>query len=144
MEYNLFVSLHCNQKQTSNKRQNKMEAINKMYLEDTIERIKILRDELNRNEHRIIMGGNPDMRKKLNQEVVSIIIASVQCGLDRLNIDRLIELDDINGLTYEYGVHVPEDHNSAEFEEWKEQEYNRIREELHRIINIIDDYLAEL
>ena len=121
-----------------------MEAINKMYLEDTIERIKRLRDELNKNEHRIIMGGNPDMRKKLNQEVVSIIISSVQCGLDRLNIDRLIELDDIDGLTYEYGVHVPEDHNSAEFEEWKEQEYNRIREELHRIINIIDDYLAEL
>ena len=121
-----------------------MEAINKMYLEDTIERIKRLRDELNRNEHRIIMGGNPDMRKKLNQEVVSIIIASVQCGLDRLNIDRLIELDDIDGLTYEYGVHVPKDHNSAEFEEWEEQEYNRIREELHRIINIIDDYLAEL
>lgn len=39
-----------------------MEAINKMYLEDTIERIKRLRDELNKNEHRIIMGGNPDMR----------------------------------------------------------------------------------
>lgn len=121
-----------------------MEAINKMYLEDTIERIKRLRDELNWNEHRIIMGGNPDMRKKLIQEVVSIIIASVQCGLDRLNIDRLIDLDDIDGLTYEYGVHVHEDHNSAEYEEWKEQEYNRIREELHRIINIINDYLAEL
>ena len=28
-----------------------MEAINKMYLEDTIERIKRLRDELNKNEH---------------------------------------------------------------------------------------------
>lgn len=121
-----------------------MEAINKMYLEDTIDRIKGLRNFLQKNEHRIIMGGNPDMRKKLNQEVVSIIIASVQCGLDRLNIDRLIELDDIDGLTYEYGVHVPEDHNSMEFEEWKEQEYNRIREELHRIINIIDDYLEEL
>lgn len=121
-----------------------MEAINKMYLEDTIERIKRLRDELNKNEHQIIMGGNPDMRKKLNQEVVSIIISSVQCGLDRLNIDRLIELDDIDGLIYEYGVHVPEDHNSVEYEEWKEQEYNRIREELHRIINIINDYLAEL
>ena len=139
----MFVSLHCNQKQT-NKRQNKMEAINKMFLEDTIEKIKRLRDELNWNEHRIIMGGNPDMRKKLNQEVVSIIISSVQCSLDRLNIDRLIELDDIDGLTYEYGVHVPEYYNSMEFEEWKEQEYNRIREELHRIINIIDDYLAEL
>lgn len=121
-----------------------METINKMYLEDTIERIKRLRNELNWDEHRIIMGGNPDMRKKLNQEVVSIIIASVQCGLDRLNIDHLIELDDIDGLTYEYGVHDLDDHNSAEFEEWIEQEYNRIREELHRIINIIDDYLAEL
>ena len=122
-----------------------MEAINKMYLEDTIERIKRLRDELNRNEHRIIMGGNPDKMKNLIQEAESIDIAAEQCSLDRLNIDqRLIELDDIDGLTYEYGVHVPEDHNSAEFEEWKEQEYNRIREELHRIINIIDDYLAEL
>mgnify|MGYP003401223684 FL=1 len=121
-----------------------METINKMYLENTIERIKILRDELNKNEHQIIMGGNPDMRKKLNQEVVSIIIESVQCGLDRLNIDRLIELDDIDGLTYEYGVGVPVDLNSMEYEEWKEQEYNRIREELHKIINIIDDYLAEL
>ena len=122
-----------------------MEAINKMYLEDSIERIKRLRDELNRNEHRIIMGGNPDKMKNLIQDAESIDIAAEQCGLDRLDIDqRLIELDDIDGLTYEYGVHVPEDHNSAEYEEWKEQEYNRIREELHRIINIINDYLAEL
>ena len=122
-----------------------MEAINKMYLEDTIERIKRLRDELDWNEHRIIMGGNPDMMKNLIQDAESIDIAAEQCGLDRLNIDqRLIELDDIDGLTYEYGVHVPEDHNSAEYEDWKEQEYNRIREELHRIINIIDDYLKEL
>ena len=121
-----------------------MEATYKMYLEDTIERIKRLRDELNCNEHRIIMGGNPDKMKNLIQEAESIDIAAEQCSLDRLNIDRLIELDDIDGLTYEYGVHVPEDHNSAEFEDWKEQEYNRIREELHRIINIIDDYLAEL
>ena len=122
-----------------------MEAINKMYLEDTIERIKRLRDELDWNEHRIIMGGNPDMMKNLIQDAESIDIAAEQCGLDRLNIDqRLIELDDIDGLTYEYGVHVPEDHNSAEYEDWKEQEYNRIREELHRIINIINDYLAEL
>ena len=122
-----------------------MEAINKMYLEDTIERIKRLRDELDWNEHRIIMGGNPDMMKNLIQDAESIDIAAEQCGLDRLNIDqRLIELDDIHGLTYEYGVHVPEDHNSAEYEDWKEQEYNRIREELHRIINIINDYLAEL
>lgn len=121
-----------------------MEAINKMYLEDTIERIKRLRDELNWNEHRIIMGGNPYFSAKLIQEAESIDIAAEQCGLDRLNIDRLIELDDIDGLTYDYGVDVPEDHNSAEYEEWKEQEYNRIREELHGIINTIDDYLAEL
>ena len=122
-----------------------MEAINKMYLEDTIERIKRLRDELNKNEHRIIMGGNPDKMKNLIQDAESIDIAAEQCGLDRLDIDqRLIELDDIDGLTYEYGVHVPEDHNSMEFEEWKEEEYNRIKEELHRIINIINDYLAEL
>ena len=121
-----------------------MEAINIMYLENTIERIKRLRDELNKNEHRIIMGGNPDKMKNLIREVESIDIAAEQCGLDRLNIDRLIEMDNIDGLTYEYGVHVPEDHNSAEYEDWKEQEYNRIREELHRIINIIDDYLAEL
>lgn len=122
-----------------------MEAINKMYLEDTIERIKRLRDELDWNEHRIIMGENPDKMKILIQEAESIDIAAEQCGLDRINIDQcLIELDDIDGLTYEYGVHVPEDHNSAEYEDWKEQEYNRIREELHRIINIIDDYLAEL
>lgn len=122
-----------------------METINKMYLEDTIERIKGLRDELDWNEHRIIMGGNPYFSAKLIQEAESIDIAAEQCNLDRLNIDeRLIELDDIDGLTYYYGVDVPEDHNSAEYEEWKEQEYNRIREELHGIINTIDDYLAEL
>lgn len=121
-----------------------METINKMHLEVTIERIKGLRNFLQKNEHRIIMGGNPDMRKNLIQDVVSIIIASVQCGLDRLNIDRLIELDDIDGLTYEYGVHVPEDHNSAEYEKWKEQEYNRIREELEQIVATINDYLVEL
>lgn len=119
--------------------------INKMYLEDTIERIKRLRDELDWNEYYIIMGSNPELTGKMCLEAEAIDYAAEQCGLDRLNIgQRLIELDDIDGLTYMYGVDVPEDHNSAEYEEWKEQEYNRIREELHRIINIIDDYLAEL
>ena len=122
-----------------------MKAIDVMYLDDTIERIKRLRDELDWNEHRIIMGGNPYKMNKLIQEAESIDIAAEQCNLDRLDIDqRLIELDDIDGLTYDYGVDVPEDHNSAEYEEWKEIEYNRIREELHGIINTIDDYLAEL
>ena len=122
-----------------------METINKMYLEDTIERIKRLRDELNRNEHRIIMGENSYMMNNLVREAESIDIAAKQCGLDRLNVaQRLIMLDDIDGLTYDYGVGVPEDHNSAEYEEWKEKEYYRIEKELDRIINIIDDYLAEL
>lgn len=122
-----------------------METIDTMYLEDTIERIKALRKALQKNEHRIIMGDNPYMTSKLIQEAESIDIAAEQCNLDRLNIDqRLIDLDDIDGLTYEYGVGVPEDHNSAEFNEWYESEYYRIGEELDRIITKIDEYLEEL
>lgn len=119
--------------------------VNKMYLEDTIERIKRLRNELDKNEYCIIMGCNQELTGKLYLEAESIDYAAEQCGLDRLNIDqRLIDMDDIDGLTYMYGVDVPEDHNSAEYEEWKEQEYYRIKKEFDQIINTIDDYLEEL
>ena len=92
---------------------------NKMYLEDTIERIKDLRNFLQKNEHQIIMGNNPELHGTMISEVGLIEYAAEQCGLGRLNIAyRLIMLDDIDGLTYDYGVGVPEDHNSAEYEEW--------------------------
>lgn len=66
------------------------------------------------------MGNNPELHSKMISEAGSIEYVVEQCGLDRLNIAyHLIMLDDIDGLTYDYGVNVPEDHNSAEYEEWK-------------------------
>lgn len=122
-----------------------METIKIMMLDDTITRIKVLREELKRERHIIITGENPYLTKNIIREAESIGYATEACNLDRLNIDDdLTSLDDLEGLMFEYGVGVPEDHNSPEFNEWYESEYYRIGEELDRIITKIDEYLDEL
>lgn len=122
-----------------------METMKIMMLDDTIKRIKVLRDELKRERHIIITGENPNLTSNIIREAESIGYATEACDLDRLNIDDdLINLDDLDGLTFEYGVHVPEDHNSPEYNEWYEAEYYRIGEELDRIITKIEEYLDEL
>lgn len=122
-----------------------MEKLEIMMLDDTIKRIKVLRNELKRERHIIITGENLDLTSNIIKEAESIGCKTEECNLDRLNVDDdLTSLDDLEGLMFEYGVHVPEDHDSPEFNEWYESEYYRIGEELDRIITKIDEYLDEL
>lgn len=63
-------------------------------------------------------------------------------GLPQLNVSRLLlDLDDMNGLIYDYGDDVPEDHDSQEFQNWYDDNYARIYDELEGVNKAIEDYL---
>lgn len=54
------------------------------------------------------------------------------------------EVDDMDGLIYYYGDDVPEDHDSAEFQEWYKEEYSRIYDELSDVNDTIEKYLKKI
>ena len=56
----------------------------------------------------------------------------------------LLDADDMNGLIYEYGDDVPEDHNSQEFQDWYDDNYARIYSELEGINKNIEKYLSSI
>lgn len=65
--------------------------------------------------------------------------------LPSLNIVSFLEdIDDMDGLIYEYGDDVPEDHDSDEFHEWYDDNYQRIYGELSDINNEIEQYLIDI
>lgn len=65
-----------------------------------------------------------------------------ESGLPQLNVaSMLLDADDMNGLIYEYGDDVPEDHDSQEFQDWYDDNYSRIHGELEGVNKAIEDYL---
>lgn len=65
-------------------------------------------------------------------------------GLPELDIANTFdEVDDMDGLIYYYGDDVPEDHDSAEFQEWYKEEYSRIYDELSDVNDTIEKYLKK-
>nr|DAV16975.1 MAG TPA: Cpf1/RNA Complex FUNCTION-RNA complex.49A [Caudoviricetes sp.] len=66
-------------------------------------------------------------------------------GLPQLNVSSLLlDLDDMNGLIYDYGDDVPEDHDSQEFQDWYDVNYARISSELEEVNKSIEKYLANI
>lgn len=66
-------------------------------------------------------------------------------GLPELDIvNTFDEVDDMDGLIYYYGDDVPEDHDSAEFQEWYKEEYSRIYDELSNVNDTIEKYLKKI
>lgn len=66
-------------------------------------------------------------------------------GLPELDIANTFdEVDDMDGLIYYYGDDVPEDHDSAEFQEWYKEEYSRIYDELSDVNDTIEKYLKKI
>lgn len=56
----------------------------------------------------------------------------------------LLDIDDLDGLVYEYGEDVPEDHDSEEFQNWYDDNYARIYSELEEVNKSIEKYLANI
>lgn len=75
-------------------------------------------------------------------EIENIEDAINESGLPQLNVaSMLLDADDMNGLIYEYGDDVPEDHDSQEFQDWYDDNYSRIHGELEGVNKAIEDYL---
>lgn len=75
-------------------------------------------------------------------EIENIEDAINESGLPQLNVaSMLLDADDMNGLIYEYGDDVPEDHDSQEFQDWYDDNYSRIHGELEEVNKAIEDYL---
>lgn len=75
-------------------------------------------------------------------EIENIEAAINESGLPQLNVASfLFDIDDMNGLVYEYGDDVPEDHDSQEFQDWYDDNYSRIHDELEGVNKAIEDYL---
>lgn len=76
-------------------------------------------------------------------DIVEIEKSINESGLPELDIvSRLLDIDDLDGLIYEYGDDVPEDHDSQEFQDWYDDNYARISSELEGINKNIEKYLA--
>lgn len=78
-------------------------------------------------------------------EIENIEDAINESGLPQLNVaSMLLDADDMNGLIYEYGDDVPEDHDSQEFQDWYDDNYARIYSELEGINKNIEKYLSSI
>ena len=78
-------------------------------------------------------------------DIVEIEKSINESGLPELDIvSRLLDIDDIDGLVYEYGEDVPEDHDSEEFQNWYDDNYARIYSELEEVNKSIEKYLANI
>lgn len=78
-------------------------------------------------------------------EIENIEDAINESGLPQLNVaSMLLDIDDLDGLIYEYGEDVPEDHDSEEFRDWYDDNYARIYSELEEINKNIEKYLANI
>lgn len=76
------------------------------------------------------------------EEIENVEDAINESGLPQLNVaSTLLDTDDMNGLIYEYGDDVPEDHDSQEFQDWYDDNYARIYDELEGVNKEIEDYL---
>lgn len=76
------------------------------------------------------------------EEIENVEDAINESGLPQLNVaSMLLDTDDMNGLIYEYGDDVPEDHDSQEFQDWYDDNYARIYDELEGVNKEIEDYL---
>lgn len=78
-------------------------------------------------------------------EIENIEDAINESGLPQLNVaSMLLDIDDLDGLIYEYGEDVPEDHDSEEYRDWYDDNYARIYSELEEINKNIEKDLANI
>lgn len=110
---------------------------------ELISKLCSLRHEMHMNMDAIVKGD--DKASEIMQDFVALEGQMQDAGLTDFNVsDSLSELDDMNGLIYEYGEDVPQDHDSKEFQDWYDDEYQRIYDDLSSIHDSIESYLSSI
>lgn len=105
-----------------------------------ISRLCAIRHEFHCNIDNIVKSADNDSMS----DIVEIEKSINESGLPELDIvSMLLDIDDLDGLIYEYGDDVPE-HDSQEFQDWYDDNYARIYSELEEINNNIEIYLSNI
>lgn len=109
---------------------------------ELISKLCAIRHDFHCNIDSIVKGGDDN---SISDEIENIEYGINESGLPELNISSmLLDVDDMNGLVYEYGEDVPEDHDSEEFQNWYDDNYARIYSELEEVNKSIEKYLANI
>lgn len=106
-----------------------------------ISKLCAIRHEFHCNIDNIVKSADNDSMS----DIVEIEKSINESGLPELDIvSMLLDIDDLEGLIYEYGNDVPEDHDSQEFQDWYDDNYARISNELEGINKSIEKYLSDI
>lgn len=82
---------------------------------ELISKFCAVRHEFHCNIDNIVKSADNDSMS----DIVEIEKSINESGLSELDIvSMLLDIDDLDGLIYEYGNDVPEDHDSQEFQDW--------------------------
>lgn len=109
---------------------------------ELISRLCAIRHDFHCNIDSIVKGGDDN---SISDEIENIEYGINESGLPELDIvSMLLDIDDLDGLIYEYGNDVPEDHDSQEFQDWYDDNYARISNELEEINKNIEKYLSNI
>lgn len=102
------------------------------------------RHEFHCNMDAFVKGGNDDCIR-LRNKFENLCEHIRENNLPELNVyDTIIDIDDMDGLIYDYGDDVPADHDSKEFQDWYADNYDRIYSELSDVNKSIEDYLSAI
>ena len=105
-----------------------------------ISRLCAVRHEFHCNIDNIVKSADNDSMSG----IVEIEKSINDSGLPELDIvSMLLDIDDLDGLIYEYGDDVP-DHDSQDFQDWYDDNYARIYSELEEINKSIEKYLSDI
>lgn len=108
---------------------------------ELISKLCAVRHEFHCNIDNIVKSADNDSMS----DIVEIEKSINESGLPELDIvSMLLDIDDLDGLIYEYGNDVPEDHDSQEFQDWYDDNYARISSELEEINKNIEIYLSNI
>lgn len=108
---------------------------------ELISRLCAIRHEFHCNIDNIVKSADNDSMSG----IVEIEKSINESGLPELDIvSMLLDIDDLDGLIYEYGNDVPEYHDSEEFQNWYDDNYARIYSELEEVNKSIEKYLANI
>lgn len=109
---------------------------------ELISKLCAIRHDFHCNIDSIVKGGDDN---SISDEIENIEYGINESGLPELNISSmLLDVDDMNGLVYEYGEDVPGYHDSEEFQNWYDDNYARIYSELEEVNKSIEKYLANI
>lgn len=108
---------------------------------ELISKLCEIRHEFHCNIDNIVKSADNDSMS----DIVEIEKSINESGLPELDIvSMLLDIDDLDGLIYDYGDNVPEDHDSQDFQDWYDDNYARIYSELEGINKNIEKYLSSI